>query len=138
MKDLLKLIKRARFIWICGNGGSAANAEHFTADLIKKRYSAICLSSNLSIITMLANDYDYKYIFSKQIEILSNSQDLIITISCSGISSNIKWAKYAAENMNIPIYSFETFHKNTFGDKRDYGLLEDKHLKFIHQVVKNL
>lgn len=133
MKELIDLIKKARYIYICGNGGSASTAEHFTTDLVKKYFPAICLNSNLSVITMIANDYGYTYIFSKQLAIYGNEEDLLITISCSGTSDNIVQAIKTAKIKKIKVYSFETF-----GEETDYGLLEDKHLKFAHEVAKAL
>lgn len=134
MKKLIEQIKKARFIWICGNGGSAATAEHFTTDLVKKGYPAICLNSNTSVITMIANDYGYEYIFKKQLEAYANNEDFLITISCSGTSLNIEWAKTIAfPVMGMGFYCFETFSKD-----RDYQKLEDRHLKFAHEVIKRL
>ena len=131
MDNLINQIKKARFIWICGNGGSAATAEHFTEDLFSKGIKAICLNSNISLITMIANDYGYRYIFSKQLEIFRTEEDLLITISCSGKSPNIL---EAVENNRDFLYQFETLKK---GDK-DYESLEDKHLKFCHEVIKRI
>jgi len=133
MKELIKLIKEARFIWICGNGGSASTAEHFTTDLVKKGYKAIALSSNTSVITMLANDYGYNEIFSKQLKVYANKDDLLITISCSGTSNNIIFTLNLQEEIGFSIYQFETF-----GQETDFGKLEDKHLKFAHEVAKAL
>ena len=133
MKDILKLIKQARFIFICGNGGSASTAEHFTNDLFDKGFKAICLNSNTSIMTMIANDYSYDQVFGRQLKTYASSKDLLITISCSGTSPNIVEAIFVAKYKGFPFYQFETF-----GKEEDYGLLEDKHLKFIHQIVKTL
>ena len=133
MKDLIKKIKQAQFIWICGNGGSAATAEHFATDLVKKGYKAIALSSNSSVITMLANDYGYDQIFSKQLQTFGVWADLLITISCSGTSPNIQKAIERANDMEMPVYSFETFSKD-----RNYQLLEDKHLKLAHAVLDHI
>jgi len=133
MKHLARLIKKSNKIYICGNGGSAALSDHFAADLIKKGYPAISLSSNTSVLTMIGNDYGYKFIFSKQLEVLANENDLLIAISCSGTSPNILQAIKIAKKMKMQIYSFETF-----GGDRDYQKLEDKHLKFMHQVIKKL
>ena len=134
MNDLIKLIKKAHIIWICGNGGSAATAEHFTADLIKKGYPAVCLNSNTSIITMIANDYGYNEIFSRQLGIYGNKEDLLITISCSGNSENIINALLIAGIIKMDVYQFERFDK----EFKDYGKLEDKHLQFIHETIKQL
>lgn len=133
MDNLIKQIKKARFIWVIGNGGSASCAEHFATDLIKKGYRAIALSANSSVVTMLANDYGYEYIYAKQLEVLANYEDLLITISCSGTSGNIVYAQNIAGELGLQVYVFETF-----GEDKDYGELEDKHLKFAHEVAKSL
>lgn len=133
MNELIKKIKKARFIWICGNGGSAATAEHFATDLMKLGYPAIALSSNSSVMTMIANDYGFAYVFSLQLECYASEEDLIITISCSGTSPNIEQAIEIASYKGIDTYSFETFSKD-----KDYQALEDKHLKFAHKLIKRL
>lgn len=135
MNDLIEKIKKARMIWVCGNGGSAATAEHFVTDLIKKGYPAVCLNSNASVLTMIANDYGYEYIFSKQLITLWDRNDLLVTISCSGTSPNILKAQLART-----YYEFETFDQNPSEGHTllDYQLLENKHLKFAHEVANAL
>jgi len=133
MNDLIKKIKEAGIIFICGNGGSASTAEHFATDLVKKGYKAIALSSNTSVITMIANDYGYEHIFSKQLNVFADSGDLLITISCSGTSENIMNVIDEAHWLDMDIYEFETFSRD-----KDYGKLEDKHLKFAHAVAAAL
>ena len=133
MDKLIKQIKKARFIWTCGNGGSAATAEHLTADLIKKGYPAVCLNSNTAVITMLANDYGYEHIFSEQLKVLGDGTDLLITISCSGTSQNILNVEGIALRELMPIFKFETFGRN-----KNYGKLEDKHLAFAHKIASKL
>lgn len=135
MNELIKQIKKARFIWIVGNGGSASCAEHFATDLVKKWYPAIALSANTSVITMIANDYGYQDIFANQLVAYANSKDLLITISCSGTSKNIVQAKKVALLGGLKVFEFETFKTSGIDD---YGLLEDKHLKFAHEVAKAL
>ena len=138
MDKLIEQIKQARFIWIIGNGGSASTAEHFATDLIKKGYPAIALSANTSVITMIANDYGYEKIFSRQLEALAfnvyPNEHLLISISCSGTSKNILEALKLQEKLGFSVYKFETFEK---GD-RDFGKLENKHLEFAHSVAKAL
>lgn len=132
--DLTTKIKKARMIWVCGNGGSAACAEHFATDLIKKGYPAVALSSNTSIITMIANDYGFEHIFSRQLIVYGKKEDLLITISCSGTSQNVVNAeKLAKLNLEMDVFQFEVFDET-----RDYGKLEDKHLAFAHEVAKAL
>lgn len=130
MDKLLDKIKKAEKVFICGNGGSAANAEHFSNDLFSRGIHAICLSSNMSLLTMIANDFGYKYVFSKQLETYAGSSDLLITISCSGTSSNIKEAIKMAKKLKMDVYQFETFK----GKDKDYGELENRHLELIHRI----
>ena len=97
-------------ILICGNGGSAADAQHFACELVskykknRKSINAICLNSNTSILTSIANDFDYKYVFSRQLESSISKKDILFAISTSGNSSNIIEAlKYTKKNN---IFSF--------------------------------
>lgn len=133
MKGLIKKIKEAQLVFVCGNGGSAATAEHLVEDLFSKGIRAICLNSNTPLLTMLANDYGYKWVFAKQLEVLATSNDLLITISCSGRSQNIALAKAVATGIGMNTYSFRTF-----GKRKNYESLEDDHLKFAHQIKKQL
>jgi D-sedoheptulose 7-phosphate isomerase len=133
MKELIKLIKEAKFVYVCGNGGSAATAEHFTNDLFSKGIKAICLNSNTSIMTMIANDFGYEEIFSRQLDVFANHEDLLITISCSGTSPNIGRAIDTANFHQMEVYSFETFSKD-----RNYEKLEDKHLQLCHKIKQAL
>lgn len=139
---LVNLIKKARFIWIVGNGGSASTAEHLACDLLSKGYRAVALSSNSAVITMIANDFGYKYIFGKQLKVYGDSKDLLITISCSGTSSNIVNAQEIAKQLKMKIFCFETFNKEDamfidhFSSK--YGELEDKHMELVHKLRKIL
>lgn len=93
---LAKTIERGNKILVCGNGGSASDSAHFVAELMnrfsmKREYPlpAIDLSAMNSTITAIANDYEYKYIFSKQVEALAKEGDILFAISTSGTSENI-------------------------------------------------
>ena len=97
--------KKSKFL-VCGNGGSATDADHFVTELVvrfkKKRKSlpAISLSSNPGLLTACANDFNFEYIFKRQIESLANKDDCIIFISTSGNSKNlIEAAKYAKKRI---------------------------------------
>ena len=99
--------KKNKKLLICGNGGSASDAQHFAAELIgrfkKNRISlpAIALNTDTSAITAIANDYDYELIFSRQIEGLGAKGDILLVISTSGNSKNIKEAISAAKKKKI-------------------------------------
>lgn len=133
MKDLFDLIVKADNVFICGNGGSSATAEHMASDLFSRDVKAMCLSSNNALITMIANDYGYKHIFSKQLQLYGTGNDLLITISCSGTSPNIVEAQKMAKRLLMPVYEFPTFLMD-----KDYEKLEDRHMKLVHELKKML
>lgn len=82
-------------IMSCGNGGSAADAQHFSAELINRfererpPLSAIALSTDTSTLTSIANDYDYTLVFSKQVRALAKPEDVLLALSTSGNSANV-------------------------------------------------
>lgn len=110
-QKLLFIWKQKRNLFICGNGGSASNANHIANDLLcvlasKKKIGlkVESLSSNPAVITCIANDKGYENIFSDQIHSKCNSGDLLIVLSGSGNSKNILNAIIAAKKMNV--YTF--------------------------------
>ena len=96
-------------ILCCGNGGSAADAQHFSAELLN-RYQmerpslpAIALAMDSSTITSIANDYDFNEVFAKPIRALGQAGDILLAISTSGNSENILAAVEAAHSRNINV-----------------------------------
>jgi D-sedoheptulose 7-phosphate isomerase len=93
----------------CGNGGSAADAQHFAAELInrfeieRRPLPAISLSTDSSNITSIGNDYDFSLIFSKQVEALANPRDILLAISTSGNSENVIEAIKAAHKKSTSV-----------------------------------
>lgn len=106
-EDCINAIKNKKKILLLGNGGSASDAMHITAELIgrfnKERIAlpVIDLVSNPSSITALANDYNYKQIFSRQLQGIGNEGDILICISTSGLSQNVIEAIKIAEKKSI-------------------------------------
>jgi len=96
-------------ILCCGNGGSAADAQHFAAELINRfeierpSLPAIALTTDTSTITSIANDYSYDEIFSKQIKALGNAGDILLAISTSGNSNNVTEAIFAAHAKDMHV-----------------------------------
>jgi len=115
INELCKLakltIKNKGKIIFCGNGGSAADAQHLAAELVVKfqrkriAFPAIAITTDTSILTSIGNDFSYDKIFSRQIEALGDKKDLIICLTTSGNSKNIINAVKAAKKMNINCYS---------------------------------
>jgi D-sedoheptulose 7-phosphate isomerase len=100
-------LRAGKKVLVCGNGGSASDAQHFAAELVgrfeKNRtpYAAIALNTDSSIITAIANDFGYDEVFSKQIIALGATGDILIAISTSGNSKNILRAVETAKEKNL-------------------------------------
>ncbi len=100
---LIKTLKQGGKLLLCGNGGSAADCQHIAAEFVvryeKKRQAlaAIALTTDSSILTAHANDFDFETVFSRQVEAIANEKDCLIAISTSGNSKNILKAVHAAK-----------------------------------------
>jgi D-sedoheptulose 7-phosphate isomerase len=100
-------IEKGRKIMICGNGGSAADAQHFTAELVGRfeqercAWPAIALTTDTSILTAIGNDYGFAEVFARQVQGLGQSGDVLIAISTSGHSENVIRAVAAAKALGI-------------------------------------
>ena len=90
-----------------GNGGSAADAQHFSSELINRFVAdrqglpAIALTTDTSTLTSVANDSDYRYVFSRQVEALGNAGDVALAISTSGHSNNVLEAVKACDQLDM-------------------------------------
>jgi len=88
-------VKSGGKVMICGNGGSAADAQHFAAELVnrfemnRRGLAAVALTHDASVITSIANDFSFDQIFSRQVEALGRPGDLLLAISTSGASPNV-------------------------------------------------
>ena len=118
LKIFSKLIKESKSklnkkkIIFCGNGGSASHAQHLACELVvryknnRKAINAISLTTDTSNLTAIGNDYDFKYIFSRQLEAIGNKGDICIFLTTSGESKNILEAAKIAKKKLISCYSF--------------------------------
>ena len=148
---LLDARKCGKNIFFIGNGGSAATASHFANDLAigtnsyEKPFRAISLSDNQAIITAIANDFGYEDIFSRQLQVLGCSGDVLVGISASGNSPNlIKAFNYAkqAQMKTFAITAFDGGKMKLIADAgihvptgfKEYGPAEDAHMVMDHLV----
>ena len=95
VNETIDVLRQDKKILIAGNGGSAADAQHFAAELVgrfeteRRGLAAIALTTDSSILTSVSNDYSYLSVFSRQIQAIASEGDLFIGISTSGNSENI-------------------------------------------------
>ena len=105
-------LAQGKKVLACGNGGSAADAQHFAAELVgrfereRQELPAIALTTDSSILTAIANDYSYEVIFSKQVKALGQAGDILLGISTSGNSANVIAAINAAHEKGMSVIAF--------------------------------
>lgn len=96
---------------LCGNGGSAGDAQHIAGEMVarfrleRKALSAIAFNTNSSVVTAIGNDYEYNYIFERQVEAFGREGDVLLSISTSGNSESVVRAINKAKEMNISTVS---------------------------------
>ncbi|HOT95841.1 MAG TPA: D-sedoheptulose 7-phosphate isomerase [bacterium] len=106
---IIDALRRGKKILICGNGGSAADAQHFAAELVgrlqrdRTPLPAIALTTDTSILTAVGNDYGFDKIFRRQVEAWGEAGDLLLAISTSGNSPNILEAIAAARQLGLQV-----------------------------------
>tara|TARA_B110000008_G_scaffold270348_1_gene300496 strand:+ start:1149 stop:1727 length:579 start_codon:yes stop_codon:yes gene_type:complete len=111
IKESQSKIKKNKIIF-CGNGGSASHAQHLACELVvrykvnRTAISALSLTTDTSNLTAIGNDYNFDYIFSRQLEAVGNKGDICIFLTTSGQSKNLLNAAKVAKKKKISCYSF--------------------------------
>jgi len=153
-KLILDVIKKGKTIYVCGNGGSAAIANHYICDFLKyfrqrSKFSPkiVSLSNSIETITAIANDMNYKYIFKYQLESLYKKGDILLIVSSSGNSENVKEVLKFANKKKIKTIGFSGF-KGGYLNKNsnislhvkamNYGISEDSHHVLMHIILQYL
>ena len=151
---LVELLRQAqaedRQVFICGNGGSAANASHFATDLGKgasdklgKRFRVLSLTDNVAWMTALGNDYAYEDIFAGQLQNFARPGDLLLSISVSGNSPNcvkaLEWAKKNGVKTLVIVGAkrgrmAEVADEAIVINETHYGRVEDVHMNLLHMA----
>ncbi|MBP2303242.1 D-sedoheptulose-7-phosphate isomerase [Azospirillum picis] len=102
IERIVAALAAGRPLLVCGNGGSAADAQHITGELVgrflkeRRALKAICLSSNTAVLTAWANDYSYETVFARQVEAYAEPGGVLLGLSTSGNSANVVAAFEAA------------------------------------------
>jgi D-sedoheptulose 7-phosphate isomerase len=156
---LANALKGGRKALACGNGGSAADSQHFAAEIVgrfereRPGMPAIALTVDTSAITAIANDYDWDRVFAKQVEALGQAGDVLLAISTSGNSKNVIKAIEAAQAKQMAVIALTGRDGGAMGrmlGPRDYHLnvahqrtmrVQEIHLLVVHclcEVVDNV
>jgi D-sedoheptulose 7-phosphate isomerase len=156
---LANALQSGRKALACGNGGSAADSQHFAAELVgrfereRPGLPGIALTVDSSALTAIANDYDFERVFSKQVEALGNAGDVLLAISTSGNSKNVIEAVKSAQARGLVVIALTGRDGGAMGRMmraQDFHLnvahprtmrVQEVHLLVIHclcEVVDNL
>ena len=157
IQEILNSIKNKRDFFSCGNGGSAATAEHLSCDFSKGsctntnlNFKVFSLNSNVALMTAIANDISYDDVFSYQLNRYGKANDVLLAFSVSGTSKNIIKCTKIAKKKKIKIISFTGFNGgvlkklsnyNVNFPSNNFGIVEDCHLTIMHfisQYIRNL
>ena len=145
--EIFNSLDKGGTIFFCGNGGSASDSQNFASELVgkfrneRKALRAIALTVDSSVLTNIANDFSYKYIFSRQIEALGRQGDILFSISTSGQSPNVLEAIKMANNLNLTTLSllgksggkaFDISHKSIVIPSDSTARIQEMQLLVIH------
>jgi D-sedoheptulose 7-phosphate isomerase len=140
-------------VLFCGNGGSAADAQHLVAELVgrylrdRRPLPAVALSVDPSVVTCIANDYAFEEVFSRQVEALAGPNDVVIGFTTSGRSSNVIGGLDAARRAGATTVLFSAGDGGPARDHADIALLvpstvtariQEMHLLLLHLVSERV
>ena len=151
LRVLMDTFASGNKLLIAGNGGSAADAQHFAAELVgrflleRKGIPAIALTTDSSILTSLSNDYEFNKVFSRQVEALAVREDALFVISTSGKSMNLVEAVKKAKTMGVITIGLLGKDGGILGELCDYSLIisgndtpriQEIHILIIHMLCQ--
>jgi D-sedoheptulose 7-phosphate isomerase len=148
---MVSALKGGKKILICGNGGSASQAQHFAGEIVgrfeaeRDGWGCIALTADSAILTALANDYGVDVIFSRQVEALGNAGDILIGISTSGNSANVIKAIEKAKEKGMKVITLTGKDGGKMKSIGDINLLvpanntarvQESHILILHMQAK--
>lgn len=134
-KVIIEAFKGGNKLLICGNGGSAAMAQHMAAEFIcrfekhRRPLPAIALTTDTSALTAIGNDYGFAVVFARQVMALGKKGDILLLLSTSGKSGNLLLASDAANSMNIQVIDLPRKGKST-------AKIQEYQLKLMHDTCR--
>lgn len=145
---IIAALAQGKKILLCGNGGSAADAQHIAAEFVgrfqKERDAlpAIALTADTSVITAIANDYGYERIFARQIQALGKQGDVFVAISTSGNSANVVLGAEAAREKGLRVVAFLGNDGGKLKDLADVALVvpaqETPRIQEVHILIGHI
>lgn len=141
---IVKSLRRGGCVYTCGNGGSAADAQHIAAELVcrfekeRRGLAAAALTTDSSILTAVSNDYGYERVFARQVEALVKKGDVFWGISTSGTSANVLKAAAAARQKGASIVAFTGKPRSKLEKSADICLCANSNSTAISQEIHQI
>jgi D-sedoheptulose 7-phosphate isomerase len=140
-EHIITALQQGYKVMSCGNGGSAADAQHFAAELVgryrrqRPSWAAIALTVDSSVLTSLSNDVGFEQVFARQVQGLGRSGDILVAISTSGSSKNVLAAVEMASSLGIRTVGLTGEGKSRLGEMVDHHLpIPSANTAFIQQA----
>ena len=150
---MTETITEGGLVLVCGNGGSAAESQHFAAEMVVRltekservALPAVSLTTDTSVLTAAANDYGYDQVFSRQVEALGRKVDMLLGLSTSGNSGNVINAFRTAHDLKIKTAALLGKGGGDLAEIADFSIvvpshsvlrIQEEHLFILHQVVE--
>jgi len=146
-------LRAGRSLLVCGNGGSAAESQHFAAELTgrfrceRRGWPAIALTTDSSALTAIANDYGFEQVFARQVEALGRAGDVLLAISTSGQSQNVVAAARTARARGLDVVALTGPAAGELGTLSDVVIavagvstarVQEVHLAVLHAICDEL
>ena len=141
---IARALRRGGTLYLCGNGGSAADAQHIAGEFVgrlraeRKALPAVALSTDTSVLTCIANDYDYDAVFARQVEAYVKEGDILWGFSTSGTSANVLKAAEAARAKGARVIAFTGRPNSPLEALADICLCADAPLTARSQEIHQL
>lgn len=146
---LFSALKAGKKVLLCGNGGSAADCQHFAAELVvrlhkgklRKARAAVALTTDSSILTAAGNDLGFEKLFARQVEALGIAGDVLVAISTSGTSANVVEAARAARRVRMKVIALTGESSGKLGKLADFWVavpsadtqrIQEMHITILH------
>lgn len=145
---IVKCIKNGNKVLLCGNGGSCADCQHFSGEMVnrfkkeREPLPFISLTTDTSVLTSIGNDYSFEEIFSKQVKAIGKEKDILICFSTSGESKNIIKAANIAKEKKMKVVSFTGKTPNSLEKISDFIISvpskETEKVQQVHIIIYHL
>jgi D-sedoheptulose 7-phosphate isomerase len=150
---IAKVITGGGKVLVCGNGGSAAECQHFAAEMVvrltdkteRAPLPAIALTTDSSVLTACANDYGFERVFSRQVEALGRKEDILLALSTSGNSQNLISAVTTARDLQMETAALLGKGGGELAEIANFSIvipsqsvlrIQEEHLYILHQIVE--